>query len=147
SREHNNLYWSGNFDKVNDANSPGNDALYTGKVIKDMYQKWYGIPVLTQNGKAMMLNMVVHENMENAYWDGSEMVFGDGGDDFYPLVSLGVGAHEISHGFTEQHSNLEYYGQSGGLNEAFSDMAAQVAEYYATGHNSWQIGSELMKED
>jgi pseudolysin len=147
SREHNNLYWSGNFDAKNGAYSPGNDALYMGKIIKEMYQKWYGIPVLTKNGKPMMLNMIVHEDMENAYWDGSEMAFGDGGADFYPLVSLGVGAHEISHGFTEQHSNLEYYGQSGGLNEAFSDMAAQAAEYYAFGKPSWKIGAELMKQD
>ncbi len=93
----------------------------------------------------MMLNMVVHANMENAYWDGSDMTFGDGGSMFYPLVSLGVGAHEISHGFTEQHSNLVYDGQSGGLNESFSDMAAQAAEYYSTGKSSWQIGAEIMK--
>ena len=75
------------------------------------------------------------------------MTFGDGDTMMYPLVSLGVGAHEISHGFTEQHSNLEYYGQSGGMNEAFSDMAAQAAEYYSTGKNSWSIGGEIMKED
>jgi pseudolysin len=144
---HNNLYWSGNLDTINGAYSPGNDALYIGSVIKDMYQKWYGVPVLTLDGKPMMLNMMVHEKMENAYWDGKVMVFGDGGKEFYPLVSMGVGAHEISHGFTEQHSNLEYYGQSGGLNEAFSDMASQAAEFYSTGQNTWQIGAEIMKEN
>jgi pseudolysin len=147
SKLHNNIYWSADFDAINGAYSPGNDALYIGEIIKDMYQKWYGIPVLTLNDKPMMLNMIVHEKMENAYWDGKQMSFGDGGKEFYPLVSLGVGAHEISHGFTEQHSNLEYYGQSGGMNEAFSDMAAQAAEYYSTGKNTWQIGSEIMKED
>jgi pseudolysin len=147
SKLHNNIYWSAEFDAINGAYSPGNDALYIGKIIKEMYQKWYGIPVLTLNDKPMMLNMIVHEKMENAYWDGKEMSFGDGGKTFYPLVSLGVGAHEISHGFTEQHSNLEYYGQSGGMNEAFSDMAAQAAEYYSTGQNTWQIGPEIMKED
>ena len=84
---------------------------------------------------------------ENAFWDGKQMTFGDGDTMMYPLVSLGVGAHEISHGFTEQHSNLEYYGQSGGINEAFSDMAAQAAEYYSAKKNSWQIGPEIMKED
>jgi pseudolysin len=147
SKAHNNVYWNADFDKINGAYSPGNDALYIGKIIKDMYQKWYGIPVLTLNDKPMMLTMIVHEKMENAYWDGKEMAFGDGGKEFYPLVSLGVGAHEISHGFTEQHSNLKYYGQSGGMNESFSDMAAQAAEYYSTGHNSWQLGPEIMKED
>jgi Zn-dependent metalloprotease len=60
---------------------------------------------------------------------------------------LGVGAHEVSHGFTEQNSKLMYWGQPGGLNESFSDMAAQAAEYYVTGHNQWQIGPEIMKFD
>jgi pseudolysin len=145
SKQHNNVYWDADQDAINNAYSPSNDALSIGKIIKDMFQKWYGIPVLTQNGKPMMLNMVVHEKMENAYWDGKQMVFGDGGSEFYPLVSLGVGAHEISHGFTAQHSNLHYSRQSGGLNEAFSDMAASAAEFYFTGKNNWQIGSEVMK--
>ncbi len=143
--QHNNIYWNENFDTTNGAYSPSNDALYAGKIIKEMYEKWYGIPVLMKDDKPMMLTMVVHASMENAYWDGKEMTFGDGEYTFYPLVSLGVAAHEISHGFTEQHSNLVYDGQSGGLNESFSDMAAQAAEYFSTGKNSWQIGPEIMK--
>ena len=144
---HNGIYWDADFDKVNGGYSPSNDALFVGKVIKEMYQNWYGIPVLTENGKPMMLNMRVHQrNYDNAYWDGQQMTFGDGYLKFYPLVSLGVGAHEISHGFTQQHSGLAYYGQSGGMNEAFSDMAAQAAEFYAYGHNSWQIGPEIFKK-
>jgi pseudolysin len=82
---------------------------------------------------------------DNAAWDGRKMIFGDGDTMFYPLTSLGVGAHEISHGFTEQHSNLVYENQSGGMNESFSDMAAQAAEFYAYGTNSWQIGPEIFK--
>jgi Zn-dependent metalloprotease len=73
------------------------------------------------------------------------MYYGDGLNTFYPLTSLGVGAHEISHGFTSQHSNLTYEKQSGGLNESFSDMAAQAAEFYSTGHNTWEIGPEIFK--
>lgn len=145
SQSHNSIYWDADQDTVNGAYSPGNDALYIGIVVKEMYQKWYGIPVLMSGEKPMVLNMFVHKNMENAYWDSKEMIFGDGGRDFYPLVSLGIGAHEISHGFTEQHSNLVYNRQSGGLNESFSDMAAQAAEFYSTGKNNWQIGPEIMK--
>ena len=125
-----------------------NDALYAGKVIKEMYQKWYNVPVLVENGKPMMLIMRVHvPNYDNAYWDGKAMTFGDGESVFYPLVSLGVAAHEVSHGFTQQHSGLVYSRQSGGLNEAFSDMAAQAAEFYSVGHSSWQIGPEIFKSD
>ena len=114
-----------------------------------MYSEWYNLHVLTVDEKPMKLVMRVHygEGYENAYWDGEQMTFGDGDTMLYPLVSLGIGAHEISHGFTEQHANLEYFGQSGGMNESFSDMAAQTAEYFSVGKSSWAIGSEVMKED
>ena len=143
-------YSADGYDRDNGAASPTNDALYDGYVIKHMYHDWYGVEALTQsNGKPMQLVMRVHygDAYENAYWDGKQMTFGDGDAMMYPLVSLGVGAHEVSHGFTEQHSGLEYFGQSGGMNEAFSDMAAQAAEFYSIGKASWQIGPEIMKED
>lgn len=143
-------YSADGYDKDNGAASPTNDALYAGYVIKHMYHEWYGVEALTQSdGRPMQLVMRVHygDGYENAYWDGRQMTFGDGDTMMYPLVSLGVGGHEISHGFTEQHSGLEYFGQSGGMNEAFSDMAAQAAEFYSVGKVSWQIGPEIMKED
>lgn len=144
--DHNEVFWNGEEDAVNGGYGPMNDALFGGAVIKNMYFNWYGVPVLTKNGEPMMLTMVVHARMDNAYWDGSKMTFGDGINMFYPLTSLGIAAHEISHGFTQQHSNLAYYSQSGGMNEAYSDMAAQAAEYYAyNGKNSWQIGPEIFK--
>lgn len=145
--EHNQVYWNGEFHQVNGGYSPDNDALFGGAIIKDMYQKWYNVPVLEENGKPMMLDMIVHAPIDNAYWDGSKMTFGDGVSMFYPLTSLGVASHEISHGFTQQHSDLRYYGQSGGMNESFSDMAAQAAELYAFDKNSWQIGPEIFKEE
>src|SRR3546814_6207648 len=61
-------------------------------------------------------------------------------DLFYPLVSLDVLAHEVSHGFTEQNSNLEYAYQPGGINEAFSDMAGKAAEFFFKGENDFLIG-------
>jgi pseudolysin len=143
--DHNGVYWDAAQDAVNGGFSPANDALYVGSVIKALYQDWYGVPVLVKDDKPMMLYMRVHDDEDNAYWDGEAMTFGDGISYFYPLVSLGVGAHEISHGFTEQHSGLVYEGMPGGLNESFSDMAAQAAEYYSGGSNSWQIGAEIIK--
>lgn len=145
-------YWTGyqndGYDLENGAFSPSNDALYVGQVIHRMYKEWYGVNPLTIYGKPTRLVLRVHfgEGYENAFWDGRQMTFGDGDTMLYPLVSLGVGAHEISHGFTEQHANLEYVEQSGGINEAFSDMAAQAAEYYSQGKSSWMIGAEIMKE-
>ncbi len=140
-------YLGNGYDKINGAFSPSNDALYSGNIIFDMYNTWYGMNPLEEQGKAKLLIMRVHFGVsyDNAFWDGEQMTFGDGGLNLYPMVSLGVAAHEISHGFTERHSDLAYYGQSGAMNESFSDMAAQTAEYYANGSNDWTIGAELVK--
>lgn len=146
-------FWTGyhadGYDAVNGGYSPTNDALYSGEIIHEMYQQWFGVPPLvTMKNQAMSLLMRVHygEQYENAFWDGKQMTFGDGENMMYPLVSLEVSAHEISHGFTEQHSDLLYFDQPGGMNESFSDMAAQAAEYYATHQNRWLIGDEILKE-
>lgn len=92
-----------------------------------MYQDWLGAPPL-----AFQLQLRVHysSGYENAFWDGAAMSFGDGASTFYPMVSLDVTSHEISHGFTEHNSGLVYSGESGGMNEAFSDMAGEAAESY-----------------
>ncbi len=141
-------YRNNGYDKINGAFSPSNDALYAGGIIYDMYRNWYGLYPIEYNGKPKKLIMRVHfgRNYDNAFWDGQQMTFGDGSYEFYPMVSLGIGAHEISHGFTESHANLMYFGESGGMNESFSDMAAKAAEFYAYGKNDWMIGSEIVKE-
>ncbi|WP_429162713.1 M4 family metallopeptidase [Aeromonas media] len=128
--------------EINGAYSPLNDAHYFGNVVFDMYRNWYNTAPLS-----FKLKMRVHysRNYENAFWDGSQMTFGDGATTFYPLVSLDVAAHEVSHGFTEQNSGLVYSGQSGGINEALSDMAGEAAENYMKGSNDWLVGAQIFK--
>jgi len=134
------------FKKINGAYSPLNDAHYFGGIVYQMYKNWYGMEPLNT-----VLRMRVHygNNYENAYWDGEQMTFGDGGSDLYPLTVLDVTGHEISHGVTEQNSNLIYEFQSGGINEAFSDMAGETAENYRQTlvgkTNDWIIGANVIK--
>jgi len=127
---------------INGAYSPLNDAHYFGNVIFNMYQAYIGQAPLT-----FQLVMKVHykTSYENAFWDGAAMTFGDGATTFHPLVSLDVSSHEVSHGFTEQQSNLTYSGQSGGMNEAFSDMAGEAADFYMRGSNDWLVGADIFK--
>ena len=129
---------------INGAYSPLNDAHYFGNVVFNMYQAYVGMAPLT-----FQLQMKVHyrSNYENAFWNGSAMTFGDGASTFHPLVSLDVSSHEVSHGFTEQQSNLCYDNGShcGGMNEAFSDMAGEAAEYYMRGSNDWKVGYDIFK--
>jgi len=130
--------------EINGAYSPLNDAHYFGGVVFDMYLSLLGASPLTTQ-----LEMRVHysTNYENAFWNGTSMTFGDGFEKFYPLVSLDVSAHEVSHGFTEQNSKLIYSGQSGGINEAFSDMAGEAAEFFMTGSNDFEVGADIFKAD
>ena len=127
---------------INGAYAPINDAHYFGGVIQNMYNAYTGGNALT-----FQLVMRVHygSNYENAFWDGSKMSFGDGATTFYPLVSVDVAGHEVSHGFTEQNSGLVYSGMSGGMNEAFSDMGGEATEYYWKGTNDFLVGPEIFK--
>jgi Zn-dependent metalloprotease len=129
-------------ESINGGYCPLNDGMYFGQVIYDMYQAWYGLPVLP-----FQLTMKLHYSTgyENAFWDGSSMTFGDGASTFYPLCCLDVSAHEVSHGFTENHSNLTYSGQSGGINESYSDMAGEAAKYYMRGTNDFMCGYDIFK--
>jgi len=129
-------------DGINGAYSPINDAHHFGGVVHDMYNNWFGTPPL--NFKLVM-NVHYGRNYENAFWNGSSMNFGDGASYFYPLTSLDVTSHEVSHGYTEQNSALQYSGQSGGMNESFSDMAGEAAEYFDRGQNDWLVGAEIIK--
>lgn len=119
-------------DAFHGAFSVENDAYFFGHTIIDLYKNWYDLNALQdETGSEKKLIMRVHFGTEydNAFWDGETMAFGDG-NIFYPLVTLDITAHEVSHGFTQQHSSLEYHDESGALNESFSDMAAQAAKAY-----------------
>ena len=131
------------YKEINEAYCPLNDAHYFGNIVFRLYKEWYNTAPLT-----FKLVMRVHysNSYENAFWNGSSMTFGDGKSRFFPLVCLDVAAHEVSHGFTSQNSNLAYRGQSGGINEAFSDIAGEAAEYFMNGENDWQIGAQIFKQ-
>ena len=130
-------------DSVNGAYSPLADGFFFGSMAYDVFYEWLGVPPLT-----FKVVMVVHygDMMENAFWDGRVTSFGDGRSMFYPLVVLDVVAHEMAHGFTEQNSGLIYSGQSGGMNEAFSDIAGGAAEAYMK-ESDWMIGDDAFKAE
>lgn len=135
-----------NYKQINGAYSPLNDAHFFGSMVYNMYKTWYHFDPLN-----MVFKMRVHygRNYENAYWDGQQMTFGDGATELYPLTVLDVTGHEISHGVTEKNSNLQYEHQSGAINEAFSDMAGETAEYFMRSQvgkeSDWLVGGEVIK--
>ncbi|XP_067678922.1 hemagglutinin/proteinase-like [Haliotis asinina] len=129
-------------DAINQAYSPVLDAMNFGTKSARMFIEWYSMVPL--NFKPILF---VHygSNYENAFWDGDSLTFGDGRYTFYPLVNQDVIAHELAHGVTEQNSNLIYDDQSGGINEAFSDITGEATEMFARGYNDWFVGAEIFK--
>ncbi|MCP3102697.1 M4 family metallopeptidase [Myxococcus sp. K15C18031901] len=104
------------------------------------------------NNAGATLISTVHYSTKyvNAYWDGTQMVYGDG--DGVNSIELGkdadVTVHELTHAVTENESNLTYSGQSGGLNEAMSDTFSAICESWASGTWStaadvWKIGEDI----
>lgn len=104
------------------------------------------------DGAGLPLNATVHygEDYGNAFWDGEQMVFGDGdGEVFLDFtLSVDVIGHELTHGVTQYTANLEYFGQSGALNESVSDVFGSLIKQYVLGQSAadadWLIGAELL---
>lgn len=136
---------SGTVDSIGDA--PINDAHGYAEITLNFLKDWMGRDSIDDHGFAIKSRVHYSNNYENAFWDGSQMTYGDGASRFYPLSgALDVCAHEIDHGFTSKHSNLTYSGQSGGLNEGFSDIAGKTAEaYYWNTPISWDLGADVFK--
>ncbi|HEX2869488.1 MAG TPA: M4 family metallopeptidase [Ignavibacteriales bacterium] len=97
--------------------------------------------------KGMTIYSTVHvtesgKSMENAFWSGKIMCYGDGGQYFKPLAGgLDVAAHEMTHGVTQYSAGLEYQGQSGALNESMSDIFGALVDT-----ENWQMGEKIIKD-
>lgn len=100
------------------------------------------------NNAGAALKSYVHYSSayENAYWSGSEMVYGDGASTFAPLTSLDVTAHELGHGICEYSANLVYSRESGAINEGLSDIWGSVVENaFAPTKQNFLIGEDITK--
>lgn len=102
--------------------------------------------------QGLPLKAIVHfgQRFNNAFWDGAEMIFGDGDGHFFGryTVSVDVIGHELTHGVTEKEANLVYMNQSGALNESVSDVFGVLIKQYALKQTAeqadWLIGAGLL---
>ncbi|MEO8085317.1 MAG: PKD domain-containing protein [Bacteroidota bacterium] len=134
-------YW----DNVNaNLDEYATDAHWGGEMTYDYY--WNKFLRNSIDNAGMLILSYVHYDVgyTNAFWDGTEMTYGDGANPYTPLTSLEITGHEISHGVTERTSGLNYADESGALNEGFSDCMGNSIRFYGKGGNiDWGIGDEI----
>ncbi|MDX2971319.1 M4 family metallopeptidase [Kribbella solani] len=126
------------------------DAHYGAETTFDYYKNVHGRNGIFGDGKGVPSRVHYGTNYVNAFWDGKQMTYGDGDNVAAgPLVSLDVAGHEMSHGVTEHTANLTYSGESGGLNEATSDIFGTLVEFSANNASDpgdYYIGEKIMKD-
>jgi Zn-dependent metalloprotease len=128
--------------------SAGVDAHFGAAKTFDYYKNVHGRNGIFGDGRGVPSRVHYGNAYVNAYWDGAQMTYGDGSGNAKPLVALDVAGHEMSHGVTENvvPGGLTYSGESGGLNEANSDIFGTMVEFYANTSadpGDYQIGEKI----
>ncbi|MFK4692334.1 M4 family metallopeptidase [Streptomyces pristinaespiralis] len=124
----------------------GADAHYGAALTWDYYKNVHGRSGIRGDGVGAYSRVHYGNNYVNAFWQDSCfcMTYGDGASNSKPLTSIDVAAHEMTHGVTSNTAGLVYSGESGGLNEATSDIFAAAVEFHA--NNSQDVGDYLVGE-
>ncbi|MFD7403738.1 M4 family metallopeptidase [Streptomyces sp. NPDC059866] len=127
------------------------DAQYGTDVTWDYFKNVHGRNGIAGDGKGSYNRVHYGTRYNNAFWDDTCfcMTYGDGdGTQMGPLVSLDVAGHEMSHGVTSKTAALTYSGESGGLNEATSDVFGTLVEFHADNAKDagdWLIGEKIVR--
>ena len=126
------------------------DEAYDGLIATyDLYKTEFNRNSIDDKG--LPLDATVHfgTQYDNAFWDGVQMVFGDGDGKYFNrfTIAIDVIGHELTHGVTQIDSGLVYSNQSGALNESLSDVFGSLLKQRALGqdaaHADWLIGAGL----
>ncbi|HQW00809.1 MAG TPA: M4 family metallopeptidase, partial [Bacteroidia bacterium] len=107
------------------------DAHAGAEATYDFYNTRFGRNSIDNAGFEIRSYVHYSTNYVNAFWDGTQMTYGDGdGVDYTPLTTTDIVGHEITHGLTEFTAGLIYSGESGALNESFSDVFGVTIDYF-----------------
>jgi Zn-dependent metalloprotease len=116
----------------------------------DFFKRIFGRNSIDGNGMPLLSTIHYAVAFDNAMWNGKQMVYGDGDGKLFNrfTIDLDIIAHELTHGVTQHDSALEYYGQSGALNEHLSDAFGILVKQWVLGlsasQSDWLIGSGLL---
>lgn len=135
---------------VGNSQSAAADAHYGVAMTWDYFKNVHGRLGIANDGQGVVSRVHYGRNYGNASWSNACfcMTFGDGdnGATILPLVALDIAGHEMTHGVTSRTAGLIYSGESGGLNEATSDIFGTMVEFYANNSNDpadYVMGEEL----
>ena len=129
------------------------DEAYDGTgATFDLY--WEQFERDSIDGAGLPLRSTVHygRDYDNAFWDGSQMIFGDGDGVVFNRFTIAVDVigHELTHGVTDHLAALEYRGQSGALNESVSDVFGSIVKQYGLDQTAaeadWLVGAGLLAD-
>ena len=119
--------------------------------VYHFYKERYDRNSLDGNGTILKSTVHYDEDYLNAFWDGEQMVYGDGDDETFAdfTLSLDVIAHEMTHGLIDHTADLVYENQPGALNESFADVLGVIIRQNVEGQdgseqNHWKIGKEIV---
>jgi Zn-dependent metalloprotease len=126
-----------------------NEAYDGAGATDDLYRHEFGRDSI--DGRGMRIDSTVHYGVQydNAFWDGSQMVYGDGDGELFERFtkSIDVIGHELTHGVTDSEAALEYHDQPGALNESFSDVFGSLVKQrerrQSAAQADWIIGEGL----
>ncbi|WP_217246859.1 M4 family metallopeptidase [Streptomyces sp. AC602_WCS936] len=132
---------------ASNAETAAADAHYGAALTWDYYKNVQGRSGIRGDGVGAYSRVHYGNNYVNAFWSDSCfcMTYGDGSGNANPLTSIDVAAHEMTHGVTSNTAGLIYSGESGGLNEATSDIFGAAVEFHA--NNSSDVGDYLIGEE
>jgi len=130
-----------------------NEAFDGAGATYDFYEKIYCRNSIDGNG--MRIDSSVHygRKFDNAFWNGTQMVYGDGDGTLFNRFTLSVDVigHELTHGVTGTEANFDYEGQPGALNESFSDVFGSMVKQWKRGQTAdnadWIIGEGLFTKN
>ena len=118
--------------------------------VAKFYQTVFGRNSVDNAGMTLMSSVHFGTNYNNAMWNGTQMVYGDGDGKLFIDFTAGndVIGHELTHGVTQHSLQLAYTGDAGGLNESLSDCFGSMFRQWEAGQDvskaDWLIGADIM---